>query len=589
MSTITTRAGKGSPLTNTEMDNNLTNLNTDKLQSGDTAASLTITSATINGGTITGITDLAVADGGTGLSSLTAGYIPYGAGTSAFGSSANLFWDSANDRLGIGTATPTSLLEIYNSTSSQLLIAGDSTANLIIERDSADIQPSALNFRKGRGTYASKSAVASGDIVGQSNYSAYGGSNFRAIAQIRGVVDTYTSDTNISGYLTFSTNVGSTGVTEHMRIDSAGNVGIGTTSTSSKLEVYGSVVNTMSNAGTEDASTVTITNADVTSTGRIAKTLYQIGNLSLASVSGVYTTFNATNDIGGALAFSTQSTAAGGVLERMRVDKDGNVGIGTTNPASAGKFQVQGVSGTPIINYTDGTVIGTAGYITGSVAYSGSRSNHSIGFLTNDAERARILSTGQLLVSGGSTTQLVSIPGSVGNSTIYSRLGMTVVNDTTTLGYFQTYNSNAGTDLKTWRHGGQTDGSYIFATVNDAYSSTTTEASISATGVISDIKGDVRAAPQNPQTTGYTTVAADAGKHVQVTGNVAIGVSVHSTGDMITIFNNTAGNITITTTSTTVYFAGSAATGNRTLAQRGLATILCVGTNTFAISGAGLT
>lgn len=33
MSTITTRAGKGSPLTNTEVDDNFTNLNTDKLES----------------------------------------------------------------------------------------------------------------------------------------------------------------------------------------------------------------------------------------------------------------------------------------------------------------------------------------------------------------------------------------------------------------------------------------------------------------------------------------------------------------------------------------------------------------------------
>ena len=32
MSTITTRAGKGSPLTNTEVDNNFTNLNTDKIE-----------------------------------------------------------------------------------------------------------------------------------------------------------------------------------------------------------------------------------------------------------------------------------------------------------------------------------------------------------------------------------------------------------------------------------------------------------------------------------------------------------------------------------------------------------------------------
>jgi len=83
MSTIVTRAGKGSALTHTEVDANFTNLNTDKIQSGNTVASLTVTSisgttatytnaiissATITGGTITGITDLAVADGGTGAS-----------------------------------------------------------------------------------------------------------------------------------------------------------------------------------------------------------------------------------------------------------------------------------------------------------------------------------------------------------------------------------------------------------------------------------------------------------------------------------------------------------------------------------------
>lgn len=52
MSTIVTRAGKGSALTHNEVDANFTNLNTDKLQSGNTAAALTITTATIAGGTI---------------------------------------------------------------------------------------------------------------------------------------------------------------------------------------------------------------------------------------------------------------------------------------------------------------------------------------------------------------------------------------------------------------------------------------------------------------------------------------------------------------------------------------------------------
>lgn len=50
---------------------------------GGTLASNTITSPTISGGTITGITDLAVADGGTGSSSLAANSVLLGNGTSA--------------------------------------------------------------------------------------------------------------------------------------------------------------------------------------------------------------------------------------------------------------------------------------------------------------------------------------------------------------------------------------------------------------------------------------------------------------------------------------------------------------------------
>ena len=48
-----------------------------------TFSAATITTATINGGTITGITDLAVADGGTGLSTLTANNVILGNGSSA--------------------------------------------------------------------------------------------------------------------------------------------------------------------------------------------------------------------------------------------------------------------------------------------------------------------------------------------------------------------------------------------------------------------------------------------------------------------------------------------------------------------------
>ena len=89
-----------------------------------TAANITATSNTtlttlsnlVSIGTITtgtwNASAIGVAYGGTGLTSLTAGYIPYGNGTSAFGSSANLFWDSTNSRLGVGTASPAYKLDV---------------------------------------------------------------------------------------------------------------------------------------------------------------------------------------------------------------------------------------------------------------------------------------------------------------------------------------------------------------------------------------------------------------------------------------------------------------------------------------------
>jgi hypothetical protein len=54
MSTIVTRAGKGSPLTNNELDANFVNLNTDKYQSGDSAsfAQVTVDNILVNGNTI---------------------------------------------------------------------------------------------------------------------------------------------------------------------------------------------------------------------------------------------------------------------------------------------------------------------------------------------------------------------------------------------------------------------------------------------------------------------------------------------------------------------------------------------------------
>jgi hypothetical protein len=108
---------------------------------------------------------------------------------------------------------------------------------------------------------------------------------------------------------------------------------------------------------------------------------------------------------------------------------------------------------------------------------------------------------------------------------------------------------------------------------------------------VSDAKGELRRIPQNAQTAAYVLVATDAGKHISITtGGVTINTGVFSVGDAISIYNNSASNQIITQgAGVTMYLVGTATTGNRTLAQRGLASILCVGTNTFVISGGGLT
>lgn len=115
--------------------------------------------------------------------------------------------------------------------------------------------------------------------------------------------------------------------------------------------------------------------------------------------------------------------------------------------------------------------------------------------------------------------------------------------------------------------------------------------SISTTGKLSDSKGDVRAIPQNSQTSAYILAASDIGKHIGITtGGVTVNAGIFSVGDAVSIYNNSSSNQTITQgTSVTMYLVGTATTGNRTLAQRGVATILCVGTDTFVIMGGGLT
>lgn len=111
-----------------------------------------------------------------------------------------------------------------------------------------------------------------------------------------------------------------------------------------------------------------------------------------------------------------------------------------------------------------------------------------------------------------------------------------------------------------------------------------------ANGTIDDQAGDVRDLVNLPKTSAYVPTAADNGKMINITtGGITINGGVFANGQNITIYNNSASSQTITQgAGVTLRLAGTATTGSRTLALRGIATILCVSLNEFVCSGAGL-
>jgi hypothetical protein len=111
-----------------------------------------------------------------------------------------------------------------------------------------------------------------------------------------------------------------------------------------------------------------------------------------------------------------------------------------------------------------------------------------------------------------------------------------------------------------------------------------------AGGDIYDSKGNVREVPLNATTGSYTLVLADSGKTVTATGNVTVPNAIFTVGQVVTIYNNSSSSISILQgASVTLRQAGTSNTGTRTLAQRGIATVLCVASGEFVINGGGLT
>lgn len=68
---------------------------------------------------------LQVGHGGTGLSAVTAGYIPFGNSSTTLGTSSLINWSTANTRLGVGIATPVATVHLRGGNSNNLIVDND--------------------------------------------------------------------------------------------------------------------------------------------------------------------------------------------------------------------------------------------------------------------------------------------------------------------------------------------------------------------------------------------------------------------------------------------------------------------------------
>jgi hypothetical protein len=101
-----------------------------------------------------------------------------------------------------------------------------------------------------------------------------------------------------------------------------------------------------------------------------------------------------------------------------------------------------------------------------------------------------------------------------------------------------------------------------------------------------------RNTPQTAKTASYQLAFTDVGQGVSTTAGVTVppnSTTAFAIGDTIAVYNNSASSITITQgAGVTLRLVGTTTTGNRTLAARGLCTLLKVGTDEWVAGGGGL-
>ena len=201
--------------------------------------------------------------------------------------------------------------------------------------------------------------------------------------------------------------------TERLRINSSGNVGIGTTSPTAQVTIS-KVVNSATLPSTSANHSISL--YPPTTTG------YYGGGISWAEGANTSANICAVDDgASGALGLVLSTGNNSAITERLRIDSSGNVGVGTDNPGARLSVDSSTISRYAVFNSTStnggylefrsiGTVQGDIG--TASQVVSGSTSDFAVNARgarnlvlgTNNTERLRIDSSGN--VSIGTATAL---------------------------------------------------------------------------------------------------------------------------------------------------------------------------------------
>ena len=248
-------------------------------------------------------------------------------------------------RVGIGTNNPTRLLDVVNS---------GSTYDGLIEAEGVVTSnySRAMAIRMRRGTSASPSAIQLNDVSAY-GFSGHDGTSFSTTsAGMAGIAtQNWTSSAKGMGLIFSTTHNASTTLAERMRIDHTGFVGIGTSAPSAPLEVSSSGIGALIRRSSSGLAASNLILQKTASSDPAINTALSnndfIGRILFSSANGTNYSLNGTDIVGYAVGAQTTTNNGGGIffrtvpqnsvaqsIERMRIEHNGNVGIGTSTPVT---------------------------------------------------------------------------------------------------------------------------------------------------------------------------------------------------------------------------------------------------------------